>query len=59
EKDGPLAVAEYSVLLMFLTEGRCYSISEMEEVLVEVGFSEITYVPTVANRSVIVGKKPV
>lgn len=59
EKDGPLAVAEYSVLLMFLTEGRCYSVSEMEEVLAEVGFSEITYVPTVANRSVIVGNKPV
>lgn len=59
EKDGPLTVAEYSVLLMFLTEGRCYSISEMEEVLVGVGFSEIACVPTVASRSVIMGKKPV
>ncbi|HID19524.1 MAG TPA: hypothetical protein EYP28_01080 [Methanophagales archaeon] len=45
EKNGPLSVAEYSVLLMFASEGKCYSISEME------------YVPTVANRSVIIGEK--
>jgi len=44
-KNGPLPVAEYSVLLMFASEGKCYSISEME------------YVPTVANRSVIIGEK--
>ena len=44
-KNGPLPVAEYSVLLMFASEGKCYSISEME------------YVPTVANWSVIIGEK--
>ncbi|HIE31562.1 MAG TPA: methyltransferase [Methanosarcinales archaeon] len=59
EKTGPLPVAEYSVLLMFSTEGRCYSVSEMEELLNETGFSEIKYVPTVADRSVIVGEKSV
>ncbi len=57
EKSGPLPVAEYSVLLMFSTEGKCYSISEMEEMLDETGFSEMKYVPTVANRSVIIGEK--
>lgn len=57
EKNGPLPVAEYSVLLMFSTEGRCYSISEMEEMLDETGFSEINHVPTVADRSVITGEK--
>ena len=41
EKNGPLPVAEYSVLLMFSTEGRCYSISEMEDMLDETEFSEI------------------
>lgn len=59
EKNGPLPVAEYSVLLMFSNEGRCYSISEMEEILDETGFSEIKHVHTAANRSVIVGEKPV
>jgi len=57
EKNGPLPVAEYSVLLMFSTEGRCYSISEMEDMLGETGFSEIEYMPTVAGRSVITGEK--
>ena len=57
EKNGPLPVAEYSVLLMFSTEGKCYSISEMEDMLSETGFSEIKHVPTVADRSVITGKK--
>lgn len=53
-KNGPLPVAEYSVLLMFASEGKCYSISEMEELLAGAGFSGIRYVPTVANRSVII-----
>jgi len=44
-KNGPLPVAEYSVLLMFASEGKRYSISEMK------------YVPTVANRSIIIGEK--
>ena len=57
EKDGALPVAEYSVLLMLLTEGRCYSISEMEEMLDKTGFSEIKHIPTVADRSVITGEK--
>ncbi len=57
EKNGPLPVAEYSVLLMFSTEGKCYSIAELDETLKETGFSEIRYVPTAANRSVILGKK--
>ncbi len=57
EKNGPLPVAEYSVLLMFSTEGKCYSISEMGEMLDETGFSEINYVSTVADRSVITGEK--
>jgi SAM-dependent methyltransferase len=56
-KNGPLPVAEYSVLLMFASEGKCYSISEMEELLAGTGFSGIKYVPTVANRSVIIGEK--
>ena len=57
DKFGSLPVAEYSVLLMFSTEGKCYSILEIEKLLKEVGFSEIKYIPTVANRSVIIGNK--
>jgi len=56
-KDGPLPVAEYSVLIMFSTEGKCYSISEMEKVLEEAGFCDIEFIPTAAHRSAITGKK--
>ena len=57
DKTGPLPVAEYSVLLMFSTEGKCYSISEIKKILEEAGFYEIRYIPTAAHRSVIMGKK--
>jgi predicted O-methyltransferase YrrM len=56
-KTGPLSVAEYSVLLMFLSEGKCYSVGEMKELLQEAGFTEIEYRPTILNRSVITGRK--
>ena len=36
-KTGPLHVAEYSVLLMHASEGRCYSTAEMEGYLREAG----------------------
>jgi SAM-dependent methyltransferase len=56
-KTGPISVAEYSVLLMFLSEGKCYSIKEMKDVLKETGFKNIEYHPTIYNRSVITGVK--
>jgi len=57
-KTGPVSVAEYSVLLMFLSEGKCYSTSEMREILEETGFKNIQYKPTILNRSIITGVKP-
>jgi predicted O-methyltransferase YrrM len=57
DKTGPLSVAEYSVLLMFLSEGKCYSIKEIKEILEEAGFSDIEYRPTILNRSIIIGRK--
>jgi len=59
DKSGPLHVAEYSVMLMHSTAGRCYSIAEMESYLNEAGFSSAEFTPTAASRSIIVAKKPV
>jgi protein-L-isoaspartate O-methyltransferase len=56
-KTGPLSVAEYSVLLMFLSEGKCYSVGEMKDLLEETGFRDVEYRPTVLNRSIITAKK--
>jgi predicted O-methyltransferase YrrM len=58
DKTGPLSVAEYSVLLMFSTHGKCYSISELKELLTGEGFKDIEFQETVGNRSIVTGKKP-
>lgn len=57
QKNGPLHVAEYSVLLMHSSEGRCYSVSEMEAYLSAAGFTRITYRNTAAARGVMTGWK--
>ena len=57
DKTGPLAVAEYSVLLMTISEGKCYSEKEMSDFLHKAGFSSVRYFPTVVDRSVITAKK--
>jgi predicted O-methyltransferase YrrM len=51
-KDGPLHVAEYSVLLMHSSEGRCYSLGEMERYLNDAGFRDVKYVAGAAARGI-------
>jgi len=57
EKTGPLPVAEYSAVLMSVTEGKCYSISELEPLLHEAGFTDVRFAETAADRSVITARK--
>ena len=59
DKTGPLPVAEFSVLIMYTTEGKCYSIAEMRELLEGAGFVDMRYVPTMAHWSLITASKPV
>ena len=49
-KDGPLHVAEYSVMLMHATQGRCYGIGELEGWLREAGFTDCLELPGGAAR---------
>jgi SAM-dependent methyltransferase len=56
-KTGPLAIAEYSVLLMHVTQGRCYSVAEIESWLIEAGFSFRSLVPSAIGRSAIVAER--
>jgi hypothetical protein len=58
DKKGPLAVAEYSVLLMLSTQGKCYSTGELYTMLETIGFKDPRYFPTAAHRSVILAEKP-
>ncbi|MDY6844987.1 MAG: methyltransferase [Thermodesulfobacteriota bacterium] len=57
DKNGPLSVAEYSCLLMHSTEGRCYSTREIDEILQEVGFTNISVAAIAADRTAIIGNK--
>ena len=57
DKTGPLPVAAYSALLMNITEGKCYSVAEMQGYLQEAGFGPADYIPTAADRSVMTAAK--
>jgi hypothetical protein len=50
DKTGPMAVAEYSALLMNITQGKCYSPAEYAAVLLELGFQIGAYEDTIADR---------
>ena len=50
EKSGPLPVAEYSALLMNITQGKCYAPSEYGSIFQEPGLTVGPYRDTVADR---------
>jgi hypothetical protein len=58
DKTGPLPVAEYSVILMHSTEGKCYSLGELAELFAQVGFRDLQHTPTAADRSIVTAVKP-
>lgn len=57
DKSGPVAMAAYSVLLMHVTQGRCYSVGEMGEWLREAGFGAPTVVPSAVGRSALLARR--
>ncbi len=57
QKTGPLPVAAHSVFLMAITEGKCYSISEIEVFLKEAGFSVMKYRKNALHYSAITARK--
>jgi 3-hydroxy-5-methyl-1-naphthoate 3-O-methyltransferase len=58
DKRGPLPVAEYSVLLMHSTPGKCWSVGELGELVERVGFVDVEYRPAAGDRSVLLARKP-
>jgi SAM-dependent methyltransferase len=58
DKTGPLAAAEYSVLLMHSTAGKCWSTRELAGMLTDAGFATVQCRPTVADRSAMIARKP-
>lgn len=58
DKRGPLPVAEYSVLLMHSTPGKCWSVGELGELAERVGFVDVEHRPAAGDRSVLLARKP-
>ena len=58
EKTGPLRVAAHSVFVMAGTEGRFYSIAEIEEYLSGAGFVDPGYRDVVLDYSILTARKP-
>jgi hypothetical protein len=57
DKTGPLHVAEYSVLLMHSSQGRCYGWAEMRDWLEAAGFRDVQYHDTAAARGILTAAK--
>ncbi len=57
DKTGPLPVAEYSALLMSITQGKCYTPAEYGSILEEIGFSVGPYLDTTADRGMMTAIK--
>jgi SAM-dependent methyltransferase len=59
DKRGPLPVAEYSVLLMHSTPGKCWSVGELTAMAEHVGFVDVEHRAAVGDRGVLLARKPV
>ncbi|ALG05705.1 methyltransferase [Kibdelosporangium phytohabitans] len=57
-KSGPLREAEFSVRMMLMTAGKCYSTPELADILTPVGFEDVHLRPTTAGYSVVIARKP-
>ncbi len=57
EKTGPLHVAEYSALLMQITEGKCYSLGEMRVLFAHTGFDWMEHQSTEVGRGYILARR--
>lgn len=57
DKTGPAPVAAYSALLMSVTEGRCYAVSELRTYLTAAGFTDIRHQETACDRSIVTAVK--
>ncbi|MDY6935800.1 MAG: hypothetical protein SVZ03_16475 [Spirochaetota bacterium] len=58
DKTGLLPIAEYSILLMYSTDGKYYSVAEIDQILNDTGFIDVTCTSTTVYWSVITAIKP-
>jgi hypothetical protein len=57
-KTGPLAAAAFSIWMMHVTRGKCWSGPELARIFTGVGFTDVEDRPTIAGCSAILARKP-
>jgi cyclopropane fatty-acyl-phospholipid synthase-like methyltransferase len=57
-KDSPIVATSMSMCMIWATEGKQYTASELHQILTEAGFEEILVIPTDAYYSLITARKP-
>lgn len=58
DKTGPLPVAQYSALLLYATEGQCWSVAEVAGFLTDAGFIDVHERPCGPDRTAVIARKP-
>jgi SAM-dependent methyltransferase len=58
DKRGPLPVAQYSVLLLHSTPGKCWSVGELGAMARRAGFIDVQHRPAAGDRSVLLARNP-
>jgi len=56
-KTGPLPAASYSIGMLLFTQGKQYSAEELEQLLLEEGFQDVSVTPTYGYYSLISARK--
>jgi predicted nicotinamide N-methyase len=56
-KTGPFVTAGYNMKMLAWTEGHQYSFEEIEKILLNAGFTQISVIETLGTWSIIIGKK--
>lgn len=59
DKTGPLSVAQYSALLLYATEGQCWSVTEVGGFLADAGFVDVREQLCGPDRTAVIARKPV
>ena len=57
-KTGPLSAAVFSIWMMHVTRGKCWSRPELAEIFTAAGFADISERPTVAGCGAVLARKP-
>lgn len=57
DKNGPLAAAAFSLMMMGWTEGEQYTAAELSALLTDAGFAEVEVVPSFGHYSLVTGIK--